>query len=174
MTLKTRLESVEADITTLAIDAIVNAANEPLIMGGGVDGAIRRKAGPAMESDLRRIGHCAEGTAIVTRGYRLPAKYVIHTVAPVWSGGRARDEELLAGCYRNSLVLAAEKDISVVAFPCIGTGIYAWPASAAATIAFDAVVSRLRASSTPQRVIFCCFSGADKERYEQMIADLPD
>jgi O-acetyl-ADP-ribose deacetylase (regulator of RNase III) len=172
--IKSRLESAEADITTLAIDAIVNAANEPLIMGGGVDGAIRRKAGPAMETDLRRIGHCPEGTAIITSGYRLPAKYVIHTVAPVWGSGGKRDEELLANCYRSSLELADEKGLSLIAFPCIGTGIYGWPADVAAAIAFDSVVCHLRANTTPDKVIFCCFSSADRQRYERMIASLLD
>jgi O-acetyl-ADP-ribose deacetylase (regulator of RNase III) len=167
-----RLESIEADISTLALDAIVNAANEPLIMGGGVDGAIRMKAGREMEDDLRRIGRCPTGTAIITGGYRLPAKYVIHTAAPVF-GGVARVEEKerqLADCYRNSLRLADEKDILSIAFPCIGTGIYAWPPDRAAQIAFGAVISHLEGGGKQSRITFCCFSSADKRRYDALIA----
>jgi len=169
-----RLDSIEADITTLALDAIVNAANEPLIMGGGVDGAIRRKAGREMEDDLRRIGRCPTGKAVLTRGYRLPAKFVIHTVAPVWSGGGARPEEkefLLAACYTNSLILAETNRIETIAFPCIGTGIYGWPADRAAEIAFRAVAAHLR-NSEDMRVTFCCFSGLDRARYAGLIARL--
>jgi O-acetyl-ADP-ribose deacetylase (regulator of RNase III) len=168
--LRARLESIEADITTLAVDAIVNAANEPLIMGGGVDGAIRRKAGPEMEADLRRIGRCATGTAIVTGAYRLPAKFVIHTVAPIWSGD-AGEKELLAACYRDALRLAADNRFATLAFPCIGTGIFGWPADRAAEIAFVSVVAHMRQNAWPDKVIFCCFSGADRERYQAMIAN---
>ena len=169
---KSRLQSIEADITTLAVDAIVNAANEPLIMGGGVDGAVRRKAGPEMEADLRRIGRCPEGTALVTKGYRLPSKFVIHTVAPIWGGGTAREKELLAGCYRTSLALARDRRLSSIAFPCIGTGIFGWPGDVAAEIAFAAVVRHLGASDTPSLATFCCFSTADRERYQSLIETL--
>lgn len=168
-----RLKSITADITTLSCDAIVNAANEPLIMGGGVDGAIRRKAGGEMETDLRRIGRCLTGTAIITKGYRLPAKFVIHTVAPVWSDGGAeieRKEELLAACYSSALKLADENGIASIAFPCIGTGIYAWPAERAAEIAFHSVLAHLGAGGTQREVIFCCFSDADRARYARMIS----
>jgi len=169
---KSRLRSVEADITTLAVDAIVNAANEPLIMGGGVDGAIRRKAGPGIEVELREIGRCAEGTAIITNAFRLPSKFVIHTVAPMWSGGTDREKELLAGCYRTSLALARDRGLSSIAFPCIGTGIFGWPADIAAEIAFAVVMSHLGASDAPNLVTFCCFSAADCERYQSFIESL--
>ena len=173
-TIAARLASIEADITTLARDAIVNAANEPLIMGGGVDGAIRRKAGPEMESDLRRIGRCPTGEAVLTRGYRLPAKSVIHTVAPVWSSGRSEpgQERLLAACYANVLALAEANAIASIAFPCIGTGIYAWPADRAADIAFATVVAHMQNATRISQVTFCCFSGSDRERYARLIAGL--
>jgi len=169
-----RLDCVQADITTLALDAIVNAANEPLIMGGGVDGAIRRKAGPEMETDLRRIGRCPTGEAVLTRGYRLPARFVIHTVAPVWSGRSTVEENdrLLASCYRNALTLADTNAIASIAFPCIGTGIYAWPADRAANIAFKVVVSHLQNVARDLRVTFCCFSERDRECYAALIAGL--
>jgi len=168
-----RLEAVEADITTLALDAIVNAANEPLIMGGGVDGAIRRKAGAGMESELRRIGRCPTGEAVITRGHLLPVKFVIHTVAPVWSDGSptaAQKQALLASCYRNALRRADENSIASIAFPCIGTGIYGWPADLAARIAFCTVNEHIKACAEQPRVVFCCFSRADRERYAALIA----
>jgi O-acetyl-ADP-ribose deacetylase (regulator of RNase III) len=173
--LKKRIESIEADISTLALDAIVNAANEPLIMGGGVDGAIRRKAGREMEDDLRRIGRCKTGSAVITKGHRLAARFVIHTVAPVWSSGGAcveDKERMLADCYRNSLSLAAEHDLASMAFPCIGTGVYAWPPDRAAEIALETVLSHLGEHAAPERVIFCCFSADDRARYEEKIAAL--
>jgi O-acetyl-ADP-ribose deacetylase (regulator of RNase III) len=173
MSVREILETIEADISTLALDAIVNAANEPLIMGGGVDGEIRRKAGPDIEGELGKYGRCPTGTAIITRGYRLPAKHVIHTVAPVFAGGGVRMEEkerLLADCYRNSLRLADEKSIETIAFPCIGTGIYAWPPDRAAEIAFSAARTHLESGGKQTRVVFCCFSRADKERYDALIA----
>jgi len=163
-----QLKSVRADITTLALDAIVNAANEPLIMGGGVDGAIRRKAGPEMETDLRRIGRCPIGTAVITRGYRLPARFVIHTVAPVFQRSMEKEDRLLASCYRTALELAEQNGIREIAFPCIGTGIYGWPADRAADIAYAAVLAHLREGGK-QSVIFCCFSEADRARYQRLI-----
>lgn len=169
---KSRLRSIEADITTLSVDAIVNAANEALIMGGGVDGAIRRKAGPEMEADLRRIGRCPEGTAVITKAYRLPSRWTVHTVAPVWNGGDERSKETLASCYRSSLALARDRGLSSIAFPCIGTGIFGWPADIAAEIAFAAVMRHLGASDTPSLVTFCCFSAADRERYQSLIETL--
>jgi len=175
MSIHDRLEAVEADITTLALDAIVNAANEPLIMGGGVDGAIRRKAGREMEDEIRRIGRCPTGKAVITRGHRLPAKHVIHTVAPVWSGGGATAEQkqgLLAECYSSALARADENAIATIAFPCIGTGIYAWPAELAARIAFDTVAEHLRGCTVQSRVVFCCFSRDDCERYDALIKAL--
>lgn len=170
--LKSRLEALEADITTLKLDAIVNAANEPLIMGGGVDGAIRRKAGGEMEADLRRIGRCPTGTAVITRGYQLPAKFVIHTVAPVFDsrGSAAEKERMLADCYRTSLKLADENGVVSIAFPCIGTGIYGWPAERAAEIALGTVTAHLEAGGA-QSVIFCCFSDSDRARYARLIEE---
>jgi O-acetyl-ADP-ribose deacetylase len=167
------LSAIEADISSLAICCIVNAANEELIMGGGVDGAIRRKAGPEMETELRRIGRCPTGEAVLTHGHRLPADYVIHTVAPVWearTGSREEHMRLLAACYANSLKLARENGIAEIAFPCIGTGIYGWPADVAAGIAFDTVADFLDRQREFSRVVFCCFSAADRDRYTKLIA----
>lgn len=174
MNVRERLEVLEADITTLALDAIVNAANEPLIMGGGVDGAIRRKAGGEMEDEIRRIGRCPTGKAVITKGHRLPAKHVIHTVAPTWSQGGAASskQELLRACYENVLALADKHAIASIAFPCIGTGIYAWPADLAAQIAFNAVVLHLKGCSVQTRIVFCCFSHEDFERYAKLIRSI--
>jgi O-acetyl-ADP-ribose deacetylase len=171
-----RIEAVEADITTLAVDAIVNAANSALMPGGGVDGAIRRKAGQELNDELARIGFCAEGDALITSGYRLPAAYVIHTVAPIWAGNakRTAQEETLARCYANALKLADENNIRTIAFPAIGTGAYRWPADVAAKIAFDTVVKHLRQSEVQTSVTFCCFARADRERYADLIASLRD
>lgn len=177
MNLANRLEAIEADITTLGLDAIVNAANEPLIMGGGVDGAIRRKAGHEMEEEIRRIGRCATGNAVITSGHRLPARFVIHTVAPVWGGGGATPEQkqaLLASCYRNALVRADENAIASIAFPCIGTGIYGWPQDLSARIAFETVVQHLRVCDVQTRIVFCCFSHADFQCYSALIATPPE
>lgn len=166
------LSAIQADISTLAIEAIVNAANEALIMGGGVDGAIRRKAGAEMENELRRIGHCATGQAVLTRGHRLGAKFVIHTVAPVWQDEAALREKqitLLSNCYRNSLVLARASGIAEIAFPCLGTGVYGWPADLAARTAFGAVAEVLRNVADFARIVFCCFNVRDKGRYDALI-----
>lgn len=164
-----RCDAIQADITTLDVDAIVNAANAPLLPGGGVDGAIRRAAGPELNAALARIGHCAPGSAVLTAGYRLPSRFVIHTVAPIWRGGDAEEERLLAACYSSSLRLAGENEIASIAFPAIGTGAYGWPAKRAAELAFEAVTSHL-ARGGKQHVIFCCFSAADRERYDKLIA----
>lgn len=171
-----RLEAIEADITTLQVDAIVNAANSALMPGGGVDGAIRRKAGREMDEDLYAIGHCAEGDAVITRGYRLPAPRVIHTVAPVWAGGanREQQEETLARCYDSALALADRYQIRTIAFPAIGTGAYGWPGEVAAKLALRSVTTHLAACAIQTRVTFCCFSRADRERYDALIANLGD
>jgi O-acetyl-ADP-ribose deacetylase (regulator of RNase III) len=175
MAVRDRLDAIEADITTLNVDAIVNAANSPLIPGGGVDGAIRRRAGAEMDEELRGIGCCREGDAVITSGYRLPAAYVIHTVAPIWAGKRdSVQDAVLARCYETALALAETNSIRSLAFPAIGTGAYRWPADVAAKIAFDAVVKHLRKSEIPAAVIFCCFSRADRERYADLIAELRD
>ncbi len=167
------LAAIEADISSLQIDAVVNAANESLTMGGSVDGAIRRNAGQGMEAELRRIGRCPTGNAVLTGGHLLGAKFVIHTVAPVWHD-RSREDgiRLLAACYRNSLALARAHRIFEIAFPCLGTGIYAWPAELAARTAFDAVTAALRDGGALQ-VIFCCFSADDRNRYADLIAECP-
>jgi O-acetyl-ADP-ribose deacetylase (regulator of RNase III) len=174
MTVAGRIEAIEADITTLAIDAIVNAANSELMPGGGVDGAIRKRAGQELNDELRRIGFCAEGAAIITPGYRLKATWVIHTVAPVWAGRetRAEQEQTLARCYVKALELADEYAIPTIAFPGIGTGAYRWPPDVAARIAFDAVVQHLKYSRMQSLVTFCCFVRADRERYAAMVAAL--
>jgi O-acetyl-ADP-ribose deacetylase len=165
---KEHLASVRADITTLNVDAIVNAANAPLRPGGGVDGAIRRAGGPELNAELARIGYCAPGSSVLTPGYRLPARFVIHTVAPIWRGGDEDEERLLASCYSSALKLADDNDIVSIAFPAIGTGAYGWPAKRASELAFEAVTSRL-ARGSKQHVTFCCFSAEDRDRYAKLI-----
>ena len=174
MALGDRLDAIEADITTLHVDAIVNAANSALLPGGGVDGAIRRRAGAELDEELKGIGGCVEGTAVITSGYRLPCANVIHTVAPIWVGKQAGQNAVLARCYESALKLAQANDIRSIAFPAIGTGAYRWPADTAAKIAFDAVVNHLRKSEIPALVTFCCFSRAECERYADLIASLRD
>ena len=169
-----RFSAVQGDISNLAVEAIVHAANEPLILGGGVDGAIRRQAGPEIEREIRRIGRCPTGEAVITRGYELAAAFVIHTVAPIWSGDeltRDSDVRLLANCYRNALSVARANAISEIAFPCLGTGIYAWPADLAARTAFAAVRESVQEHGGISHVIFCCFSAADLNRYNILLAD---
>jgi O-acetyl-ADP-ribose deacetylase len=168
--LASRIDAAEADITTLAVDAIVNAANSALMPGGGVDGAIRRKAGHELDNDLYRIGRCAEGEAVITPAYRLPASRVIHTVAPIWAGGGAGQEETLARCYDSVLALADVHRLATIAFPAIGTGAYGWPADVAAKLAFERVVAHLAGCAIQTRVIFCCFNRADRDRYADLIA----
>jgi O-acetyl-ADP-ribose deacetylase len=154
-----RLEVCVADITTLALDAIVNAANRSLLGGGGVDGAIHRAAGPELLAECRTLGGCETGEAKITRGYRLPAKHVIHAVGPVWSGGGKGEEELLASCYRTALDLAGAHRLISVAFPAISTGVYRFPPERAARIAVGTVASEIAASPRGiKRVVFCCFA----------------
>lgn len=169
--LSARMQAIQADITTLQADAIVNAANSALMPGGGVDGAIRRKAGPDIDEDLYGIGRCREGAAVITPGYRLPATRVIHTVAPIWAGLESQ-EQTLARCYESALLLADAHQLQVIAFPAIGTGAYGWPADVAAKIAFETVVTHLSGCEIQTRVIFCCFSGADCERYRSLMQAL--
>jgi O-acetyl-ADP-ribose deacetylase (regulator of RNase III) len=152
-----RIELTEGDITRLAVDAIVNAANSSLLGGGGVDGAIHRAAGPELLAECRQLGGCPTGEARLTRGYKLPARHVIHTVGPVWRGGGAGEDELLAGCYRNSLALAVAHALRSIAFPAISTGVYGFPRPRAAAIAVAETHRFLAADKDLERVIFVCF-----------------
>ena len=168
-----RLEVRVADITTLAVDAIVNAANRTLLGGGGVDGAIHRAAGPELLAECRTLGGCPTGAAKITRGYRLPARHVIHAVGPVWSGGGQREDDLLASCYRSALELAAANRLASIAFPAISTGIYRFPPELAARIATGTVVSQLAAAPHGiGRVVFCCFAEAAAKCHIDALADL--
>jgi O-acetyl-ADP-ribose deacetylase (regulator of RNase III) len=167
-----RLEIVQGDITKIAVDAIVNAANSSLLGGGGVDGAIHRAAGPQLLAECRGLGGCPTGEARITRGYDLPAKHVIHTVGPVWHGGDRGEEELLANCYRNSLRLAAENGIETIAFPSISTGVYRFPVDRACRIALREVRAFLAIRTSLRRVLFVCFSESDAEVYRQALREL--
>ena len=152
-----RIIVVTGDITGLAVDAIVNAANESLLGGGGVDGAIHRVAGPELLAECRTLGGCPTGEAKITRGYRLPAKHVIHTVGPVWRGGGNGEDALLAACYRRSIEVAADHRLETIAFPAISTGIFGYPPERAAEIAIATVYETLAGRDLPRRVILCCF-----------------
>jgi O-acetyl-ADP-ribose deacetylase (regulator of RNase III) len=166
-----RIEIRQGDITRLNIDAIVNAANTKLLGGGGVDGAIHRAAGPQLLAKCRTIGGCPTGEARITRGYRLPARYVIHTVGPVYSG-RPRDRKLLAGCYLNSLQLAVENQISTIAFPAISCGVYGYPIQEACQIAISTSLAFLAKQPAFKRIIFILFSDSDRQEYEKYIAEI--
>ena len=164
-----RIEVVAADITTLKVDAIVNAANESLLGGGGVDGAIHRAAGPKLLEECRSIGGCPTGQSRLTNGYNLPAKYVIHTVGPVWRGGNDGEDELLAACYRHSMSLALRTKIRSIAFPAISTGAYGFPLERAAAIAANETLRFLEIYPEFDRVIFCCFGPEAKRAYLEAV-----
>jgi O-acetyl-ADP-ribose deacetylase (regulator of RNase III) len=163
-----RISAIQSDITTLAVDAIVNAANCSLLGGGGVDGASHRAAGPELLEACRKFGGCRTGEARITPGFRLPAKFVIHTPGPVWHGGSRGEADLLASCYRNSLQLAAEAHCRSVAFPCISTGVYGYPPEAAARVALATV--RAWSEELPEETLFVCFGVSALEIYRRLLA----
>lgn len=170
--MQNRIKTVKGDITAISADAIVNAANSSLLGGGGVDGAIHRAAGPELLKECRTLNGCPTGHAKLTKGYNLPAEFVIHTVGPVWHGGNNNEEELLTSCYRSSLLLAEKNDIKTIAFPSISTGIYSFPIERACRIAVKTVYDFLSGNESIEKVIFVCFSDGDLEIYNEVVSEL--
>lgn len=164
-----KIEIIQGDITRLQVDAIVNAANTSLLGGGGVDGAIHRAAGKELLEACRKLNGCKTGESKMTSGYKLPARYIIHTVGPVWRGGAHKEDQLLESCYRTALQLASDHKLQSIAFPCISTGVYGFPFERAACIAYKTISKFLSLASSVSQVYLVCFSQADKERYEQAI-----
>lgn len=171
-TIRQHIEIIQGDITQQQVDAIVNAANRSLLGGGGVDGAIHRAAGPELLAETRTLGGCPTGEARITKGYRLPAKYVIHTVGPVWRGGGHNEDTLLANCYRNSLKLAVENGIHTIAFPAISTGVYRFPLERATRIALNEVKRFLKQDDSIEKVIFVCFDRHTYDTYQRTFREI--
>ncbi|MCJ7554617.1 MAG: O-acetyl-ADP-ribose deacetylase [Ignavibacteriaceae bacterium] len=168
--MKSKIKIIQDDITKLKVDAIVNAANTTLLGGGGVDGAIHRAAGPQLLEECRTLNGCLTGEAKITKGYNLPAKYVIHTVGPVWNGGNNKEDELLANCYRNSLKLAVESGIKTIAFPAISTGVYRFPLERATKIAIKEVREFLKENKSIEKIIFVCFDEDTFKAYKKLFS----
>jgi len=169
---RNRIEIVEGDVTKQRVDAIVNAANTTLLGGGGVDGAIHRAAGPELLEECRALGGCPTGQAKITKGYKLPAKWVIHTVGPVWRDGQHGEEELLASCYRNSLALAEQKGVRTIAFPSISTGAYGFPMERAARIAVTEIKTFLERNSSMEKVVLVCFGKSAFDIHREALAEI--
>ena len=167
-----RIDIVLGDITKVNVDAIVNAANSTLLGGGGVDGAIHRAAGPELLEECRKLNGCESGKAKITKGYKLPAKYVIHTVGPIWRGGSANEDELLASCYRNSLQLAVENSIKTIAFPSISTGAYRFPLKRAAKIAILEISKFLKNNKSIEKVLIVCFDKGTMNAYSEALSEI--
>lgn len=165
-----RMRVVTGDITALAVDAIVNAANLSLLGGGGVDGAIHRAAGPGLLEECRQLGGCDPGQARITGGHRLPARFVVHAVGPVWEGGEFGEPDTLRSCYQAALALAADHGVKTIAFPCISTGIYGYPKEEACAVAVAAVADWLEAHDLPEEVVFCCYGDHDARLYRERLS----